>query len=76
MNKLLALLVDPMRIASLPAPVLRSHPSRMLSSGPRCRLALRTARPRSSITPAPPGCAALPFRECGVGSINLFIAGP
>jgi hypothetical protein len=58
MNNLLALAADPFRLASLPAPVLprrglprvvKSHPSRMLLSGPRRRLAGRAARPRSSI---------------------------
>ncbi len=49
MNNLLALAADPFRLASLPAPVLKSHPSRMLLSGPRRRLASLAARPRSSI---------------------------
>ena len=56
MNNLLALAADPFRLASLPAPILKSHPSRMLLSGPPPsgtskgrRLASLAARPRSSI---------------------------
>ena len=48
-NNSLALVADASRLASLPAPVLGSHPSRMLPSGPRRRLAIRAPRPRSSI---------------------------
>src|SRR6476620_6522451 len=48
MRNSIVLAVDPSRLASLPAPVLGSHPSRMLPSGPRRRLATRAPRPRSS----------------------------
>jgi hypothetical protein len=43
------------RLPSLPAPVLGSHPSRMLPSGSRRRLAIRAPRPRSPITLFPHG---------------------
>src|SRR5688572_523401 len=49
MDNSIALAADPSRLASLPVPVLGSHPSRMLPSGSRRRLASRAPRPRSSI---------------------------
>src|SRR6478672_4472026 len=43
MSNSIVLTADPSRLASLPAPVLGSHPLRVLPSGPRRRLAIRGA---------------------------------
>src|SRR5215467_4982454 len=61
MSKSIVLAADPSRLASLPAAVLESHPSRMLLSGPRRRLALR-ASPTSTWAPRPRSLIALLIR--------------